>query len=86
LARPATGLRLRRDGGGRKVIVGLNDKVIWNKPGDRTVENHFVLVTGIDTRAGMVHLNDTGSSVGRDEQVSMANFEQAWGTATTSPS
>lgn len=40
-----------------------------------------MLVTGIDTGAGMVHLNDTGSSVGRDEQVSMANFEQAWGTS-----
>jgi predicted double-glycine peptidase len=66
---------------GRKVIVGLNDKIIWNKPGDRTVENHFVVVTGIDTRAGMVHVNDTGSSGGRDEQVSMANFEQAWGTS-----
>ena len=66
---------------GRKVIVGLNDKIIWNKPGDRTVENHFAVVSGIDTRAGMVHLNDTGSSVGRDEQVSMANFEQAWGAS-----
>ena len=66
---------------GRKVIVGLNDKIIWNKPGDRAVENHFVVVTGIDTRAGMVHVNDTGSSGGRDEQVSMANFEQAWGTS-----
>jgi predicted double-glycine peptidase len=66
---------------GRKVIVGLNDKIIWNKPGDRAVENHFLVVTGIDTRAGMVHLNDTGSSVGRDEQVSMANFERAWGTS-----
>ncbi|MGO9152065.1 C39 family peptidase [Mycobacterium sp.] len=66
---------------GRKVIVGLNDKIIWNKPGDRSVENHFVVVTGIDTRTGVVHLNDTGSSAGRDEQVSMANFEQAWGTS-----
>jgi predicted double-glycine peptidase len=66
---------------GRKVIVGLNDKIIWNKPGDRSVENHFVVVTGIDTGAGMVHLNDTGSSAGRDEQVSLANFEQAWGTS-----
>ena len=63
------------------MIVGLNDKIIWNKPGDRTVENHFVVVTGIDTQAGMVHLNDTGSARGRDEQVSMANFEQAWGTS-----
>jgi predicted double-glycine peptidase len=66
---------------GRKVIVGLNDKIIWNKPGDRTVENHFVVVTGIDTRAGTVHLNDTGSSAGRDEQVSLASFEQAWGAS-----
>lgn len=66
---------------GRKIIVGLNNKIIWNKPGDRSVENHFVIVTGIDTGAGMVHLNDTGSSRGRDEQVSMANFEQAWGTS-----
>jgi hypothetical protein len=72
------------------VIVGLNDEIIWNKPGDRTVENHFVVVTGIDTRAGMVHLNDTGSSVGRDEQVSS---RCRWPTsnrrgvpATTSPS
>ncbi|CNL22119.1 putative secreted protein [Mycobacterium tuberculosis] len=40
-----------------------------------------MVVTGIDTRAGMVHLNDTGSSVGRDEQVSVATFEQAWATS-----
>jgi predicted double-glycine peptidase len=66
---------------GRKVIAGVNDKIIWNKGGDRTVENHFVVVTGIDTRTGMVHLNDTGSSRGRDEQVSRADFEQAWGTS-----
>ena len=66
---------------GHKVIVGLNDKIIWNKSGDRTVENHFVVVTGIDTRTGVVHLNDTGSTAGRDEQVSVAAFEQAWGTS-----
>jgi hypothetical protein len=66
---------------GRKVIVGLNDKTIWNKPGNRTKENHFVVVTGIDTKAGVVHLNDSGSSAGRDEQVSIATFEQAWNTS-----
>ena len=66
---------------GRKVIVGVNDKTIWNKPGDRTQENHFVVVTGIDTRAGVVHLNDSGSRAGRDEQVSIATFEQAWKTS-----
>jgi predicted double-glycine peptidase len=66
---------------GRKVIVGLNDKTIWNKPGDRTRENHFVVVTGIDTEAGVVHLNDSGIKAGRDEQVSIATFEQAWQTS-----
>jgi hypothetical protein len=65
---------------GRKVIVGLNDKTIWNKPGDRTRENHFVVVTGIDTKAGVVHLNDSGIKAGRDEQVLIATFEQAWKT------
>jgi hypothetical protein len=66
---------------GRKVIVGLNDKTIWNESGNRGVENHFVVITGIDTRAGVVHLNDTGTKAGRDEQVSIATFEQAWGTS-----
>lgn len=63
---------------GRKVIVGLNDRVIWNKPGDRTQENHFVVVIGIDTGAGVVHMNDSGIKAGRDEQVSIGTFEAAW--------
>lgn len=63
---------------GRKVIVGLNDKVLWNTRGNRTRENHFVVVTGIDTRANVVHMNDSGIAAGRDEQVPMATFETAW--------
>jgi predicted double-glycine peptidase len=66
---------------GHKVIVGLNDRIIWNDSGDRSVENHFVVVTGIDTKAGAVHLNDSGAEAGRDEQVSIATFEAAWGTS-----
>jgi predicted double-glycine peptidase len=66
---------------GHKVIVGLNDRIIWNDSGDRSVENHFVIVTGIDTRAGVVHLNDSGAKAGRDEQVSLETFETAWGTS-----
>jgi predicted double-glycine peptidase len=66
---------------GRKVIVGVNDKTIWNAPGNRTQENHFVVFIGIDTKAGVVHLNDSGSKTGRDEQVSTATFEQAWNTS-----
>jgi hypothetical protein len=63
---------------GQRVIVGLNDETIWNTPGDRTKENHFVVVTGIDSATGIVHLNDSGIDNGRDEQVPIAEFEQAW--------
>ncbi len=63
------------------MIVGLNDRTIWNKPGDRTQENHFVVVTGIDTKAGVVHLNDSGIKAGRGEQVPIATFGQAWGSS-----
>jgi hypothetical protein len=74
---------------GRKVIVGVNSKTLWNQPGNRGVEDHFVVVTGIDTRggngagsgAGVVHLNDSGIDTGRDEQVPLATFEQAWVTS-----
>ena len=66
---------------GHKLIVGLNDKTIWNESGDRGVENHFVVVTGVDTRAGVVLLNDTGARAGRNEQVSIATFDQAWDTS-----
>lgn len=68
-------------GNGQKVIVGLNDEVIWDTPGDRTKENHFVVVTGIDSATGVVHVNDSGIDTGRDEQVSLAEFEQAWATS-----
>ncbi|WP_068187743.1 C39 family peptidase [Mycobacterium sp. UM_CSW] len=66
---------------GRKVIVGLNDRIIWNSGGDRSQENHFVVVTGIDTKTNLVHLNDSGAAAGRDEQVSIATFEAAWNTS-----
>ena len=66
---------------GHRVIVGLNDKILWDEPGNRTKENHFVVVIGIDTTAGVVHLNDSGIEAGRDEQVSLATFEKAWATS-----
>ncbi|BCZ23901.1 C39 family peptidase [Mycobacterium senriense] len=61
-----------------KVIAILNAETIWNRPGKRNTANHFVVVTGIDSKAGVVHLNDSGISTGRDEQVPVAVFEQAW--------
>ena len=66
---------------GRKVIAGVNNRILWNEGGDRSRENHFVVVTGIDSRADVVHLNDSGIRAGRDEQVSLATFEAAWATS-----
>jgi len=48
------------------------------RPGKRNAANHFVVVTGMEPRAGVVHLNDSGVTTGRDEQVPIATFEQAW--------
>ncbi len=62
----------------RRIIVILNAETIWNRSGRRNAANHFVVVTGIDARAGVVHLNDSGISSGRDEQVPIATFEKAW--------
>ena len=75
---PGMDTLIRRLDQGRKMIVGVNDKTLWDVRGDRSRENHFVVVTGIDTKANMVHLNDSGVEAGRDEQVSLATFEDAW--------
>jgi hypothetical protein len=69
--------------GGRKVIAALNAETIWNYPrgqGNRTEADHAVVVTGVDTRTDLVHLNDSGTPNGRDEQIPMATFTQAWAT------
>jgi hypothetical protein len=62
----------------RRVIVLLNAETIWDRPGKQNAANHFVVVTGIDPKAGVVHLNDSGIMSGRDEQVPIPTFEQAW--------
>jgi predicted double-glycine peptidase len=62
----------------RRVIVILNAETLWNRPGKRNAANHFVVVAGMEPRAGVVHLNDSGVTNGRDEQVPIATFEQAW--------
>jgi hypothetical protein len=72
---------------GRKVIVGVNAELIWRKPvKDKTTDgrpeaNHAVVLTGIDTRAGVVHVNDSGSAKGRDEQVPIDIFARSWATS-----
>lgn len=70
--------------GGHKVIAALNAETIWNYPpgkGQRTNADHAVVVTGVDTGADVVHLNDSGTPAGRDEQIPMATFTKAWATS-----
>jgi Peptidase_C39 like family len=70
--------------GGHKVIAALNAETIWNYPpgnGERTMPDHAVVVTGVDTGANIVHVNDSGTPDGRNEQIPMATFSQAWTTS-----
>ncbi|OSC23840.1 hypothetical protein B8W69_22955 [Mycobacterium vulneris] len=70
--------------GGHKVIAALNAETIWNYPrgkGQRGQADHAVVVTGVDTTNNVVHLNDSGTPSGRDEQIPMATFTQAWSTS-----
>jgi hypothetical protein len=73
--------------GGHKVIVGLNAELIWGEPvetNDRQgdpVADHAVVVTGVDTANGKVHLNDSGIEGGRDETISLELFAKAWATS-----
>jgi hypothetical protein len=72
---------------GRKVIVGVNSEVIWSEPvEDKTPDgqpeaNHAVVVTGVDTEAGVVHLNDSGIEQGRDERVPIDVFARSWASS-----
>jgi hypothetical protein len=69
---------------GRKVIAAVNAEVIWGEPvEDKSSDgepetNHAVVVTGVDTAAGIVHLNDSGSEQGRDEQIPIDVFIRSW--------
>lgn len=66
--------------GGHKVIAALNAETIWSSEGERTEADHAVVVTGVDTSTDVVHLNDSGTPNGRDEQIPLATFAQAWAT------
>ena len=67
---------------GHKIMAIVNAQTIWGTtdgPFDKA--NHALVVTGIDTDKGIVHLNDSGNPKGRDFQVQMATFEKAWATS-----
>lgn len=73
-------------GSGHAVIVGLNAEMIWNEPVEtgsdgRVHADHAVVVTGVDTAKGVVHLNDSGNKNGKDEQIPLAIFVKAWATS-----
>ena len=63
------------------MIAAVNSQILWNGRGNRNIVDHFVVVTGIDTNANVVHLNDSGSDTGSDEQVPLATFENSWATS-----
>jgi hypothetical protein len=68
-----------RDGGA--VIVNLNSQYIWGGDGQKTEPDHALVVTGVDTDNGIVHMNDSGSEDGANEQVSIDTFTAAWQTS-----
>lgn len=66
---------------GRKIIAGVNAETIWDsEDGQRATSDHALVVTGVDTKNRIVHLNDSGTPDGRDEQVTIATFMKAWKT------
>jgi hypothetical protein len=70
--------------GGRKVIVEVNGELVWGQPVEAKDKNgepasdHAVVVTGVDAVNGIVHLNDSGTSTGRDETVPIEVFAKSW--------
>jgi hypothetical protein len=67
---------------GHKVMAIVNAETIWGTTeGPFNKANHALVVTGIDTDKGIVHLNDSGNPKGRDFQVKLETFEKAWATS-----
>lgn len=67
---------------GRGVIIALNAEMIWNQPDEgKPRADHAVVVTGVDAAKGSVHLNDSGTKTGKDEQIPLALFMKSWATS-----
>lgn len=79
---PPTGITGLQDAlrAGRKVIISLNGETIWDLPGDRSIHDHDVVVTGLDTAAGIAHLNDSAASA-PDSQIPIGVLDTAWRTS-----
>ena len=67
---------------GHKVMAIVNGQLIWGvDEGPFDTANHALVVTGIDTDEGIVHINDSGNPDGADWQVDIETFEEAWATS-----
>ena len=66
--------------GGHKVLVHLDSGALYGQS-ESTYTNHVVMVTGVDTTAGVVHLNDSLDAHG-DTTFSIDTFMKAWSTTT----
>jgi hypothetical protein len=64
-------------GANRKVIAWVNSGTILDTSDQRTAPDHFLVVTGIDTNNGTVHLNDPYAD-NANTKVSIAKFMTAW--------
>ena len=66
------------------MIASVNAELIWHEPVEEkdkrgnAKHDHTVVVTGVDTGTDVVHLNDSGSREGRDYQIPLVLFVQAW--------
>jgi hypothetical protein len=67
----------------RKVIAWVNSAVIWNTSDQRAKADHYLVITGLDTKTATIHLNDSGTDHA-DEQVPVATFVTAWQTGEES--
>lgn len=69
-------------GQGRKVIAFVNSAIIWKDSQEQhDSSDHFLVVTGVDTNAHSVHLNDSGAEEGgANEEVPVDTFLAAWDT------
>ena len=70
-------------GADRKVIAWVNGGTILGTNDQRTTADHLLVVTGIDTNNGTVHLNDPYADNG-DTKVSIGTFMTAWKTGQES--
>lgn len=72
---------------GRDVVIALDSQELWYSADDDAADgasddNHVVVVTGVDTEAGVAYLNDPGDPAGRAVEVPLDELAEAWEDAS----